>query len=357
MLDYLKEAEVLAHRADDPRRLGLVSAFLTNLYSVTLELRQASEYGLRAAQIGARIRDITVEAPANTFLALAHYGQAEYRAAADLARLNLERLQGDHARERFGMALLPAVYSATVLLWSLAELGEFDAAGTVGEDAIRLAESVEHPYSQIFARLGPGFLHLRRGEHADAIKLLEPALQLCEAFDVAAVHATAAGQLASAYALAGRTEDALVLIRRAVAQAAAIGDPIGHGVRTGTRAEAFLAAGRPAEALPLARRGLDLVRLTGGRGIEGWSLRLLGEVAAAQDPPLLDEARSSLEGALGIAEAAGMRPLAARARLGLGLVARRAGQATVSRDHLKRAASDLEELGMARWLAEAEPAC
>jgi tetratricopeptide (TPR) repeat protein len=174
---------------------------------------------------------------------------------------------------------------------------------------------------------------------------------------VAAVHATAAGQLASAYALAGRTEDALVLIRRAVAQAAAIGDPFGHGVRTGTRAEAFLAAGRPAEALPLARRGLDLARLAGGRGFEGWSLRLLGEVAAAQDPPLLDEARSSLEAALGIAEAAGMRPLAARARLGLGLVARRAGQATVSRDHLKRAAADLEELGMVRWLAEAEPAC
>ena len=357
MLDYLKEAEVLAHRADDPRRLGLVSAFLTNLYSVTLDLRQASEYGHRATQIGARIRDITVEAPANTFLALVHYGQAEYRAAADLARLNLERLQGDHARERFGMALLPAVYSATVLLWSLAELGVFDAAGTVGEDAIRLAESVEHPYSQIFARLGPGFLHLRRGEHADAIKLLEPALQVCEAFDVAAVHATAAGQLASAYAMAGRTEDALVLIRRAVAQAAAIGDPFGHGVRTGTRAEAFLAAGRPAEALPLARRGLDLARLAGGRGFEGWSFRLLGEVAAAQDPPLLDEARSSLEAALGIAEAAGMRPLAARARLGLGLVARRAGHASVSRDHLKQAAADFEELGMARWLAEAEPAC
>jgi class 3 adenylate cyclase/tetratricopeptide (TPR) repeat protein len=357
MLDYLKEAEALAHRADDPRRLGLVSAFLTNLYSVTLELSLALEYGRRAAAIGGRIRDVTVEAPANSFLALAHYGMTEYRAAADLARRNVERLRGDLARERFGMALLPAVYSATVLMWSLAELGEFDAAAGVGEDAIRLAESVEHPYSQIFARLGPGFLLLRRGEHAGAITHLEQALQVCESFDVAAVHATAAGQLASAYTLADRPDDALVLIRRAVAQAAAIGDPIGHGVRTGTRAEALLAAGRPAEALPLARRGLDLVRLIRGRGIEGWSLRLLGEAAAAQDPPLLDEARASLEAALGIAEAAGMRPLAARARLGLGLVARRAGQAAVSRDHLKRAAAVFEELGMVRWLAEAERAC
>jgi len=357
MLDYLKEAEALAHRADDPRRLGLVSAFLTNLYSVTLELPLASEYGRRAVAIGARIRDITVEAPANTFLALAHYAVAEYRAAADLARRNLERLQGDLARERFGMALLPAVYSATVLTWSLAELGDFAAAAGVGEDAIGLAESVEHPYSQIFAHLGPGFLDLRRGDHAGAIAHLEQALQICETFDVAAVHATTAGPLASAYAQAGRAEDALVLIRRTVAQAAAIGDPIGHGVRTGTRAEAFLAAGRAAEALPLARRGLDLVRLIRGRGIEGWALRLLGEVGAAQDPPLLDEARASLEAALGIAEAAGMRPLAARAHLELGRVARRAGQATASRDHLKRAAAAFDEMGMTRWLAEAERAC
>ncbi|HEY5724359.1 MAG TPA: AAA family ATPase, partial [Methylomirabilota bacterium] len=288
MLDYLKEAEVLAHHDDDPRRLGLVSAFLTNLYTVTLDLPLAAEYGRRAVEIGARIRDITVEAPANTFLALAHYGVAEYRPAAELARRNLERLRGDLARERFGMALLPAVYSATVLVWSLAELGDFDAAAGVGEHAIRLAESVEHPYSQIFAHLGPGFLLLRRGEHAGAITHLERALQVCESFDVAAVHATTAGPLASAYALAGRAEDALVLIRRAVAQAATIGDPIGHGVRTTTRAEALLAAGRPSEALPLARRGLDLVRLARGPGIEGWSLRLLGEVLAAQDPPRLD---------------------------------------------------------------------
>ena len=52
-----------------------------------------------------------------------------------------------------------------------------------------------------------------------------------------------------------------------------------------------------------------------------------------------------------------MRPLVARARLGLGLLSRRAGQATASRDHLKQAAAAFEELGMARWLAEAERAC
>src|SRR5439155_9762714 len=146
--------------------------------------------------------------------------------------------------------LLPGVYSRTVLVWSLAERGEFAAAAGIGEDAIELAEAVDHPYSLIFACLGPGMLHLRQGDHVRAIPMLERALQVCQSFDVAAVHATAAGPLASAYSLAGRSDDALHLIRRAVEHAIAIGDPLGHWIRTGTRAEALLAAARAAEALP-----------------------------------------------------------------------------------------------------------
>jgi tetratricopeptide (TPR) repeat protein len=353
MLDHLKAAEQLAERAGDRRRSGLVAAFLTNYFTVTLDLRQAAEYGRRAVAIAAEVEDVAVEALANTFFALARYGSGEYRPAIHLARRNVELLRGPLARERFGMALLPGVYSRTVLVWSLAELGEFAAAAEAGEDAIRLAESVDHPYSLIFACLGPGLLHLRQGDHARAIPVLERALRVCESVGLAAVHAAVAGPLASAYALAGRADDALHLVRRAVEHAIAIGDPLGHWIRTGNRAEALLAAGRAAEALPLARRGLDLTRLVRGRGLEGWALRLSAEAAAAQDPPLLDDAQASFEEALARADAAGMRPLAARCHLGLGLVALRAGKTADGRQRLEHAAALLAELGMRPWLEQA----
>ena len=42
MQDHLQEAERLAEAAGDRRRQGLVAAFLTNFYTVMLELRRAS---------------------------------------------------------------------------------------------------------------------------------------------------------------------------------------------------------------------------------------------------------------------------------------------------------------------------
>ena len=134
MQDHLQEAERLAEAAGDRRRQGLVAAFLTNFYTVMLELRRAIEYGERAVAIAAQVGDVEAQVLAHTFLGLARYGQGDYRAAVELARHNVTLLRGDLVRERFGMAVLPAVYSRTVLVWSLAELGEFADGLAVGQE-------------------------------------------------------------------------------------------------------------------------------------------------------------------------------------------------------------------------------
>jgi tetratricopeptide (TPR) repeat protein len=52
MQEYLEQAEVLAQASGDRRRLGLVSAFLANFFTVMLEFGRAVEYGERAVAIG-----------------------------------------------------------------------------------------------------------------------------------------------------------------------------------------------------------------------------------------------------------------------------------------------------------------
>ena len=169
MQDHLQEAERLAEAAGDRRRQGLVAAFLTNFYTVMLEFRRAIEYGQRAVAIAAQVSDVEVQVLAHTFLGLARYGQGDYRAAVELARHTVTLLRGDLIRERFGMAVLPAVYSRTVLVWSLAELGEFADGLAVGQENARIAEAAEHPYSIVFSRFGLGTLHLRQGDLARAV--------------------------------------------------------------------------------------------------------------------------------------------------------------------------------------------
>jgi tetratricopeptide (TPR) repeat protein len=254
---------------------------------------------------------------ANNFLGVVRFGMGEFPAAIDLVRRNIALLQGDLVRERFGLPLLPSVYSRTVLAWSLAEMGTFHEAAEAGREAIRIAETVDHPYALVFACLGLGTVHLRRGDFKEAIVHLERAVRTCRTGDVPGAFALAASPLASAYCLAGRADAALDLIKEAIEQAVAIGDPFGHWLRAAGRAEAYLLVGRAADALPLARRGVEVSKAVKGRGNLAWALRLMGEVAAAQTPPSVEEAETAYREALKMAQEMGMRPLEAHCRLGL----------------------------------------
>jgi len=354
MFDYLTEAERLAGTLGDRRRLGLVAAFLTNYLNVMFDLERAVQYGERAVAIASETRDTTVAVLANTFLGLARFSTGDFSAAIDLSRRNVALLTGDLLRERFGMALQPAVYSRTVLAQSLAELGDFPEAAEIGREGIRIAEMVDHPYGLVFACLGLGTVHLRRGDFEEAVLHLERAVTTCRTGDVPAVFAFAASSLSSAYCLVGRAAAALDLLKEAIERAIAIGDPFGHWLRAGSRAEAYLALGRTVEALPLARRGVDITRAVKGRGLMGWALRLMGEVAAAQSPPLIEEAEAAYREALGMAQEVGARPLGARCRLGLGTLYGQIDRSDEARTEFAISQGEFGALHMPFWLGEAE---
>jgi tetratricopeptide (TPR) repeat protein len=241
-----------------------------------------------------------------------------------------------------------------VLAWSLAELGNFAEAAEFGSEAIRIAETVDHPYTLVFACLGLGTVHLRRGEFQEAITHLERAVRTCRTGDVPGIFAQAAFPLGSAYCHAGRADAALDLLKKAIEQAIAIGDPFGHLLRAAGRAEAYLLVGRAADALPLAQRGVEFCKAVKGRGVTGWALRLMGEVAAAQTPPLVEEAEAAYREALKMAQEMGMRPLEARCRLGLGKLYRRTGKRKQAREHLTNAITMYREMDMRFWLGKAE---
>jgi hypothetical protein len=58
----------------------------------------------------------------------------------------------------------------------------------------------------------------------------------------------------------------------------------GQSLRVGYVSEAYLLAGHMQEAVQLAGRAFDLSGAHKERGHESWALRILGEIAAHQDP-------------------------------------------------------------------------
>src|SRR5262249_46208451 len=146
----------------------------------------------------------------------------DYRRAVEYARADRAALTGDRIRQHFGLAGYPAVYSRTYEMWCLAELGEFTDGLALGQEALRIAEELEHPFSLVAPHFTLGHLHAERGEWQRAVAVLEPGLRLCERWDLEAQYMLVASELGYVRALAGQVDKGVALLEQAVAHGAAI---------------------------------------------------------------------------------------------------------------------------------------
>ena len=103
-----------------------------------------------------------------------------------------------------------------------------------------------------------------------------------------------------------------------------------------------------------AAQAVTLAGLHGERGNQAYARRLAAEVAARREPPDFDSALDEYGDALRVSTELGMRPLAARCRLGLAVAHYRMGERAAARTEVAAAAEALREMGMVHWLGRAE---
>jgi tetratricopeptide (TPR) repeat protein len=253
-----------------------------------------------------------------------------------------------------GLVGYPSVNSCAWLVRCLAELGAFREGGAYGEEAVRIAEAVNHPISLILAYLGVGFFALRQRDLFRAIPVLERGLELCRVWNSRVWFPEAAATLGWAYACTGRVTEAVPLLEQAEQRGAAMETRGGQSLRVGYVSEAYLRAGRLPEAVQLAGRALALARAQKERGSQAWALRLLGEIAAHQDPLGIEPAAQHYRQALALADELGMRPLVAHCHLGLGTLHSRRGRGEQARPDLAAAVALYQAMEMTFWLPQAE---
>jgi predicted ATPase/class 3 adenylate cyclase len=354
ILTCLREAESLAEALDDQRRLGRVFSYMIVHFSRIADYDRAVEAGQRALAIGQAIGDFALGLVTNQYLGTAYYYLAEYGRAIQLLRRGIESLQSDQNGDRFGQLILPSVQSRAWLTCCHAQLGEFAEGIIVGEQGLRIAETVDHQYSRALAYLGLGVVHLLKGDATRAIAVLERGLQLCEALRLAVWLPEIASLLGAAYVLHGRAVEALPLLERAVELTSSRGDLRGHSLRVANLSAGYLHAGRIDEAVRLAGRALQLSRDTKERGNEAWALHLLGEIASHGEPLEAETAGQHYGETLVMATELGMRPLVAHCHLGLGKLYRRTGTREPAQEHLTTATTMYREMDMRFWLEQAE---
>jgi tetratricopeptide (TPR) repeat protein len=354
LLDHLREAESVAESLGDRRRLGLVSAYMSQFFAWMGEHDRAVESGRRTLTIAAELGDFALEVGANFRLGQAYYALGEYRPACEVLSRNVASLVGDRARQRLGLTGLPSVLSRAWLSWCLAELGAFPEGMARAQEASQLAESVEHPFDLVVACFGVGILHLRKGDLDTAIRELEHALELCERGHVPFWFPLTSACLGSAYALSGRLPQALPLLAEAVKQHAELRLMGVHSLFVAWHGEAQLLAGQTEDALESARYAVELAVKHQERGHEAWARWLVAEIAARPERNEAKESEVAYGQAITLAEARGMRPLLARCRLGLGRLYRSLGHRDKAAESLTHAIAALRALDMQLWLAPSE---
>jgi tetratricopeptide (TPR) repeat protein len=186
--------------------------------------------------------------------------------------------------------------------------------------------------------------------------VLERALDLAQVTHTWIAVPWVAAPLGATYAVAGQTAEALRLLEQAVEQAMAMHLMVDQALRIVWLGEAYLLAGRLDEAYTQAQRVLEFSRAHKERGHEAYALRLLGEFHARHDPPEVEPAATHYRQALTLAEELGMRPLQAHCHLGLGTLYTRAGQWEQARAELSTAMGLYRAMDMQFWLPQAEAA-
>jgi class 3 adenylate cyclase/tetratricopeptide (TPR) repeat protein len=352
VLEILSHAQKLAEEAGDDRRLGRIFSLVAQSFRVKGEYARALETGERGASIGESLDDLSIQVTANFHLGQTHFQIAAHERAMERHGANVAMLKGDLARQRLGMAGLPAVFSRGHLAWSLAEQGDFAQAIDLCDEAVRLANGARHGYSQAFAEYCGGFVLLRKGEYERAIGRLEHGLGLCKAMNFRLEIPFAAAFLGSACVQIGRTGEGLALLEQGVEVNASTKMAANRALLLVLLGDAQRLVGKLDLAADTLAQASELAQRLGEAGWEAWSLLASAHLHAARGASR--QSFDSLEAARRSALALGLRPLTAHCDLALGRLCQENGDDPVkAQAHLGAAAAAMREMGMQHSIHEA----
>ena len=351
-ITYLQEAEALATRLDDQRRLCHASVHMCQTLGLSGSPKDAVAFGQNAQTLALSLEDIPLQVASALFLGFACFSTQDYRQAEHLFLKVLQLLGVEGSLQQLSLAGFPAVTAHSYLTRIYADQGKFKRGIIHGEESIRLAEAVNHPYSLAVACWCLADLLATRGELSRALVLLERGLTVAREWNLPFLVAGSSGSLGYVTALMGRTDEGVSLLEQALATFEKMGHRFGQSLFLVPLGEACVLAGRSAAALEFGKRALTLARESGQRSGEANALHLLGEASAGEDTP--KHAEAYYREALALAAEFGMRPLVARCRHGLGRFYRHGRKWDMARDQLASAITMYREMDMRFWLEKAD---
>ena len=345
--DEVRRLEALTPTCVDMIRQARVAVFVSGHRWLTGQHSKAVEAGRQAMTLARSLDDVSLLVPARQYVGGALHELGQYAEAEELLTANVVDVPADKQGHLFGMAGLPAVFCRATRGWLHEHLGNFACAQADAVEALRIGKAAGHTFSIMSASFCVGSLHLARGEFAAAERVLGEALALCESERQRMWLPILGAMLALALAKSGNITWAGTLIDRAVPRP---DDPVLSTTIMLTVAETQWLIQRTDAATRLAEAALQRARRLGEQTWQAEALWLVALMAEHGTPPDPAAAQAAYLHALRQAEDLGMRPLAARCRLGLAWLHARGGSADTAMQYAAQAAAEFTALQLPYWI-------
>ena len=354
----LREAERLAKKLGDPRRIGWISVFMSASLWQLGRSKEALTAAAEALQASKDAGDLPLEVGARFYLGCAHITAGDYIEAEELFASIARSLTGKLERDRCGLPFVPAVVARSWLVWSFAERGEFDKGMAYAHEALGIAEEVGHPFNLAHIYYDLGYFYGVKGELDQAVGALDKALTYVREWNLTYLSPFIMGFFGHVCALSGRVEEGIALLKQATSDYESMGLGLFRSLISVQLGEALWLARQLEESLSVTQGALSLARKRGERGHEAYALKLLGEITG--DPEWIDvrTAEENFTEALTLGETLGMHPLVAHCHLGLGRLYQRQsnGKGQESKEHIAQANFLYRDMGMQFWHEQATAA-
>ncbi len=234
------------------------------------ELRRAHELATRLLDLGVEDDDPMVRVEGNYLLGVTSFWLGDFSEARDRLEAAIFDYVPERARSHLSMySQDPRVICLSRLAYTLWHLGDADGAIGRSEEALRLAEQLEHPFSIGYALTFASWLAIDMGDDRRARALSERLAGLADERQLGFLQPLGTILRGWRSAMDGDTDDGMAMVRE----------------------------------------GIDLYRRSGQSLYLPWSLRLLAQLCVEQG--LVDEARAAVSEATEVVEATEQRFLEA----------------------------------------------
>jgi class 3 adenylate cyclase/tetratricopeptide (TPR) repeat protein/ribosomal protein L40E len=352
-IEDVHEMKELAEVLGDTSRLARALAWTCNALNHLGQTEEAVQIGRRSVELASALDDRTSEIIARSHLGQAQFNSGAYEEAADNLRWSIATLRVEWDRTRLGYGSFPSVLYRHFLVECLTELGEFDEASAISDEAVRASEALDNPWSRALAYFAMAMVAVQRGDPLRAVAVAAQGLDLCDTYDMTFLWPRLASLNGYAMALSGQYEHGIALMERALQASLAMRLGQEETLRRAHASEGYLLAGRIHEARDTALGALEFAKQHGQHGFGARAHRNLGDIARLHPSLLRDSAEHHYREALRRADERGMRPLVAHCHLGLGRLYRRSGNRGQAQEHLTIATAMYREMDMTYWREQA----